>query len=83
MIVSRYIIITILIICPIIVLLVGVFKEIQACIIGGVIGLFGSIFLSTGIMVHTSTTIPAPLPPSPPIREPRNLSFEVKNPLPV
>jgi hypothetical protein len=82
MIVSRYIIITILIICPIIVLLVGVFKEIQACIIGGVIALFGSIFLSTGIMVHTSTTRPTPLP-TPQITEPRHLSFEVKNPLPV
>lgn len=79
MIVSRYIIITLLIICPIIILLVGVFKEIQPCIIGGVIGLFGSIFLSVGIMVHTSNNIK----PVKIITEPKHLSFEVVNPITV
>jgi uncharacterized membrane protein len=84
MIQARHIIIIVLILCPIIILLVGVFKEIQQCIIGGIIGLFVAIFLSMGIMVHTSNNIrPVKKPFTEYATEPRHLSFEVKNPLPV
>lgn len=81
MIEKRHIVIIILIICPIIILLVGVFKEIKWCIIGGIIGLFGTAMISTGIMVHTSTIRHHNSLPVTSNTE-RN-SFEVINPLPV
>jgi hypothetical protein len=57
MIQMHYIVISILFISSITTLLIGTIKEIQPCIIGGVVSILGSAMISMGIMIHKSYTI--------------------------
>lgn len=43
------------------ILLIGIFREIQGCIIGGVLSIFCSIFVTITLRINDATTIP-PLP---------------------
>ena len=75
---KRYIIISILYIISITTLIIGTIKEIQWCIIGGVLSLFGSAIISMGIMIHTANVNKTAKPP---IIIEKNTKTNIVNPI--
>ena len=47
-----------LFIIPIIILLIGVFKEIQGCIIGGIVSIFAATFITISMRINAATNPP-------------------------
>ena len=65
-----------LFITSITILLIGVFREIQGYIIGGVVSIFGSIFITITLRINAATTIPITV-----ISMPKNMEIDIKNPI--
>ena len=62
-------------------IIVGAIKEIQWCIIGGIISLFGSAMVGMGIMINASYSNKTSKPPSKPAVKPATTTTNIINPI--